>query len=203
MQDQYFLEFVQFLDEGLWYISIYNDGNNSQEVVYSSFITESASNNDICSFLWLNLLASFANSNAISLPPIPTWAGIQCRMQLFSNGSSWNLYYEDIAVNIPNTLDLKAQGIKVYLNQNKAINIYNMEKWKQTCENLNPRNPNSKLWNLAKQIDRVQPQTEKTNMIKNTDGTPATNDKIAANLLGNSYQISSRIKVEKGPKDYS
>ncbi|UYV70269.1 hypothetical protein LAZ67_7002336 [Cordylochernes scorpioides] len=37
-----------------------------------------------------------------------------------------NLYYEDIAVNIPNTLDLETQGIKVYLNQNKAINIYNM-----------------------------------------------------------------------------
>ncbi|UYV68667.1 hypothetical protein LAZ67_6000395 [Cordylochernes scorpioides] len=37
-----------------------------------------------------------------------------------------NLYYEDIAVNIPNTLDLETQGIKDYLNQNKAINIYNM-----------------------------------------------------------------------------
>ncbi|UYV70072.1 hypothetical protein LAZ67_7001709 [Cordylochernes scorpioides] len=37
-----------------------------------------------------------------------------------------NLYYEDIAVNITNTLDLEAQGIKVYLNQNKVINIYNM-----------------------------------------------------------------------------
>ncbi|UYV68004.1 DHDDS [Cordylochernes scorpioides] len=37
-----------------------------------------------------------------------------------------NLYYEDIAINIPHTSDLEAQGIKVYLNQNKAINIYNM-----------------------------------------------------------------------------
>ncbi|UYV66220.1 hypothetical protein LAZ67_4000859 [Cordylochernes scorpioides] len=70
------------------------------------------------------------------------------------------------------------------------------EKWKETCENLNPRNPNTKLWHLAKQIDRAQPQTENTNMIKNTDGTPATNDKNAANLLGNSYQISSKIKFE-------
>ncbi|UYV71425.1 hypothetical protein LAZ67_8003131 [Cordylochernes scorpioides] len=258
-----------------------------------------------------------------------------------------NLYYEDIAINIPNTSDLEAQGIKVYLNQNKTINIFNMyhppnnkliddgtmaqfltdnaiipilieistktktssikekfwnfkkanwnlyqqhtnedfgkaptrikdlelnwisfkntiiktanvsiprgnikkwipnythqakdiqtlitkrnelqkkctqnqtncrtelnivnakikrlyvnmkrEKWKQTCENLNPRNPNTKLWHLAKQIDRAQPQIENTNMIKNTDGTPATNDKNAANLLGNSYQISSKIKFE-------
>ncbi|UYV66334.1 hypothetical protein LAZ67_4001354 [Cordylochernes scorpioides] len=70
------------------------------------------------------------------------------------------------------------------------------EKWKQTCENLNPRNPNTKLWHLAKQIDRAQPQTENTNMIKNIDGTPATNDKNAANLLGNSYQMSSKIKFE-------
>ncbi|UYV71330.1 hypothetical protein LAZ67_8002666 [Cordylochernes scorpioides] len=37
-----------------------------------------------------------------------------------------NLYYEDIAINIPNTSDLKAQGNKVYLNQNKTINIFNM-----------------------------------------------------------------------------
>ncbi|UYV70951.1 hypothetical protein LAZ67_8001212 [Cordylochernes scorpioides] len=34
-----------------------------------------------------------------------------------------NLYYEDITINIPNTSDLEAQGIKVYLNQNKC-------KWK-------------------------------------------------------------------------
>ncbi|UYV79949.1 hypothetical protein LAZ67_18001169 [Cordylochernes scorpioides] len=57
------------------------------------------------------------------------------------------------------------------------------EKWKQTCKNLNPRNPNTKLWHLAKHIDRAQPQTENTNLIKNIDGTPATNDKNAANLL--------------------
>ncbi|UYV77142.1 hypothetical protein LAZ67_14003430 [Cordylochernes scorpioides] len=37
-----------------------------------------------------------------------------------------NLYYEDIAINIPNTSDLEAQGIKVYLNQNKTIDIFNM-----------------------------------------------------------------------------
>ncbi|UYV67139.1 hypothetical protein LAZ67_4004049 [Cordylochernes scorpioides] len=37
-----------------------------------------------------------------------------------------NLYYEDIAINIPNTSDLEAQGIKVYLSKNKTINIFNM-----------------------------------------------------------------------------
>ncbi|UYV77916.1 hypothetical protein LAZ67_15002837, partial [Cordylochernes scorpioides] len=37
-----------------------------------------------------------------------------------------NLYYEDIAINIPNTSDLEAQGIKVYLSQNKTIDIFNM-----------------------------------------------------------------------------
>ncbi|UYV81886.1 hypothetical protein LAZ67_21000036 [Cordylochernes scorpioides] len=41
-----------------------------------------------------------------------------------------NLYYEDIAVNISNTLDLESQGIKVYLSQNKTINIYNITKTK-------------------------------------------------------------------------
>ncbi|UYV64652.1 hypothetical protein LAZ67_3001508, partial [Cordylochernes scorpioides] len=94
-----------------------------------------------------------------------------------------NLYYEDIAVNIPNTLDLETQGIKVYLNQNKAINIYNM---------YHP--PNNTF------IDdgtMAQFLTDNTIIL---DGTPATNDKIAANLLANSYQISSKIKVEKRPE---
>ncbi|UYV80245.1 hypothetical protein LAZ67_18002138, partial [Cordylochernes scorpioides] len=281
-----------------------------------------------------------------------------------------NLYYEDIAINIPNTSDLEAQGIKIYLNQNKTINIFNMyhppnnkliddETTLQTltdntiivgdlnakhqlwgCSTPNPRgkilsnlfddnaymclndgNPThhsysyntaqaldisfsspdifhkckwqilksigsdhlpilieistktktslikEKFWNFkkadwnlyqqntnedfrkaptrikdleqnwisfkntiikaakvsiprgnikkwipnythqAKDIQtlitkrnelqkKAQPQTENTNMIKNIDGTPATNDKNAANLLGNSYQISSKIKFE-------
>ncbi|UYV69425.1 hypothetical protein LAZ67_6003539 [Cordylochernes scorpioides] len=147
------------------------------------------------------------------------------------------LYYEDIAVNIPNTLDLETQGIKVYLNQNKAINIYNMyhppnntfiddgtmaqfltdntiilgdlnakhQLW--GCSTPNPRgkilsnifddnafmclndgNPthHSYSYNTAQALD--------------INGTLATNDKIAANLLGNSYQISSKINVEKRPE---
>ncbi|UYV62614.1 hypothetical protein LAZ67_2001324 [Cordylochernes scorpioides] len=110
-------------------------------------------------------------------------------------------------VSIPREMNYKKKCIQNQTNCKTELNIVNAkikrlyvnmkrEKWKQTCENLNPRNPNTKLWHLAKQIDRAQPQTENTNMIKNTDGTPATNDKNAANLLGNSYQISSKIKFE-------
>ncbi|UYV81433.1 hypothetical protein LAZ67_20001180, partial [Cordylochernes scorpioides] len=74
--------------------------------------------------------------------------------------------------------DLKIVNAKIkrlYVNMKR-------EKWKQTCEKLNPRNPNTKLWHLAKQIDRAQPQTENTNMINKTDCTPATNDKNAEEI---------------------
>ncbi|UYV78301.1 hypothetical protein LAZ67_16000903, partial [Cordylochernes scorpioides] len=98
--------------------------------------------------------------------------------------------YTQNQTNCRTELNIVNEKIKrLYVNMKR-------EKWKQTCENLNPRNPNTKLWHLAKQIDRAQPQTENTNMIKNIDGTPATNDKNAANLLGNSYQMSSKIKFE-------
>ncbi|UYV68246.1 hypothetical protein LAZ67_5003595 [Cordylochernes scorpioides] len=114
---------------------------------------------------------------------------------------------KDIQILINKRNELQKKCTQNQTNCRTELNIVNAkikrlyvnmkrEKWKQTCENLNPRNPNTKLWHLAKQIDRAQPQTENTNMIKNTDGTPATNDKNAANLLGNSYQISSKIKFE-------
>ncbi|UYV64195.1 hypothetical protein LAZ67_2007019 [Cordylochernes scorpioides] len=239
-----------------------------------------------------------------------------------------NLYYEDIAINIPNTLDLEAQGIKVYLSQNKTINIFNMyhppnnkliddgtmaqfltdntiivgdlnakhQLWGCSMPNprgkilsnlfddnafmcLNDGNPThhsysyntaqaldisfsspdifhkckwqilksigsdhlpilieistktktssikEKFWNFKKANWNLYQQNTnedfrkaptsikdleqnwisfKNTIIKaakvsyqeNTDGTPATNDKNAANLLGNSYQISSKIKFE-------
>ncbi|UYV74124.1 K02A2.6-like [Cordylochernes scorpioides] len=129
--------------------------------------------------------------------------------------ANWNLYHqntnEDFSKAPTRIKDLEQNWISFKNTIIKAakVSIPRGKKWKQTCENLNPRTPNTKLWHLAKQIDRAQPQTENTNMIKNTDGTPATNDKNAANLLGNSYQISSEIKFElkdkklkKGPKDY-
>ncbi|UYV66381.1 hypothetical protein LAZ67_4001499 [Cordylochernes scorpioides] len=114
---------------------------------------------------------------------------------------------KDIQTLITKRNELQKKCTQNQTNSRTELNIVNAkikrlyvnmkrEKWKQTCENLNPRNPNTKLWHLAKQIDRAQPQTENTNMIKNTDGTPATNDKNPANLLGNSYQISSKIKFE-------
>ncbi|UYV82775.1 K02A2.6-like [Cordylochernes scorpioides] len=114
---------------------------------------------------------------------------------------------KDIQTHITKRNELQKKCTQNQKNCRTELNIVNAkikilyvnmkrEKWKQTCENMNPRNPNTKLWHLAKQIDRAQPQTENTNMIKNTDGTPATNDKNAANILGNSYQISSKIKFE-------
>lgn len=43
-KDAYFsMEFVQFLDRGLWYISVYNDGDNPQEIDFVPFVTDESS----------------------------------------------------------------------------------------------------------------------------------------------------------------
>ncbi|XP_023220703.1 teneurin-m-like isoform X2 [Centruroides sculpturatus] len=43
-KDTYFsMEFVQFLDRGLWYISVYNDGDNPQEIDFVPIVTDESS----------------------------------------------------------------------------------------------------------------------------------------------------------------
>lgn len=39
LQDSFTVEFVQFLDRGLWYISVYNDGDQAHDVIFSSRFT--------------------------------------------------------------------------------------------------------------------------------------------------------------------
>lgn len=39
LQDSFKVEFVQFLDRGLWYISVYNDGDQAHDVIFSSRFT--------------------------------------------------------------------------------------------------------------------------------------------------------------------
>lgn len=38
-QDNYIMEFVQFLDQGSWYISVYNDGDQPQLVAFIPNLT--------------------------------------------------------------------------------------------------------------------------------------------------------------------
>ncbi|UYV80783.1 hypothetical protein LAZ67_19001725, partial [Cordylochernes scorpioides] len=80
-----------------------------------------------------SLILMFVSSCSIMLIPAPPLLRVRSEdpsvYAVKGGGLAFlinNLYYEGIAINIPNTLDLEAQGIKVYLNQNKAINIYNM-----------------------------------------------------------------------------
>ncbi|UYV62457.1 hypothetical protein LAZ67_2000678, partial [Cordylochernes scorpioides] len=146
---------------------------------------------------WISFKNTIIKAAKVSIPRgnikkwIPNYAHQAKDIQtLITKRNELQKKYTQNQTNCRTELNIVNAKIKrLYVNMKR-------EKWKQTCENLNPRNPNTKLWHLAKQIDRAQPQTENTNMIKNIDGTPATNDKNAANLLGNSYQISSKIKFE-------
>ncbi|UYV61670.1 hypothetical protein LAZ67_1005806 [Cordylochernes scorpioides] len=109
-------------------------------------------------------------------------------------------------------IDLKDR-ITVYCDSQNAISMIKSKNMKASTKYLNRKchfirqivedeeievlhvpSEEMKADHLTKSVDAVK--------IKNclSDGTPATNDKIAANLLGNSYQISSKIKVEKRPE---
>ncbi|UYV78532.1 hypothetical protein LAZ67_16001919 [Cordylochernes scorpioides] len=112
-----------------------------------------------------------------------------------------NLYYEDIAINIPNTSDLEAQGIKVYLNQNKTINIFNM---------YHP--PNNKLIDDGTMAQFLTGNTIIQNTNEDFGKAPIRIKDLERNWIsfkktiikaakvsiprGNSYQISSKIKFE-------
>ncbi|UYV81267.1 hypothetical protein LAZ67_20000589 [Cordylochernes scorpioides] len=95
------------------------------------FDKEPASNNDICSFLWLNFLAPLPIQKPFHYPRSKHWQEsiVECSYSpmvpvgvrsedpsvyaVKGRGLAFlikNLYYEDIAVNITNTLDLEAQG---------------------------------------------------------------------------------------------
>ncbi|KAG8175100.1 hypothetical protein JTE90_024602 [Oedothorax gibbosus] len=42
-KDGFSVEFVQFLDRGLWYISVYNDGDKAHDVIFTSTFTDDSS----------------------------------------------------------------------------------------------------------------------------------------------------------------
>ncbi|UYV69810.1 hypothetical protein LAZ67_7000834 [Cordylochernes scorpioides] len=101
-----------------------------------------------------------------------------------------NLYYEDIAVNISNTLDLEAQGIKVYLSQNKTINIYNITKTKTSSIKKNSGTSKRLIGYLSKtpllkqlqfQYQELAYALENTDLNK-TPGPDGIHGRIISNL---------------------
>ncbi|GBO28456.1 RNA-directed DNA polymerase from mobile element jockey [Araneus ventricosus] len=73
-------------------------------------------------------------------------------------------------------------------------------RWEQLCSNLDYKTPNSRLWKLAKALDRVQPQEENSNSITKSNGSLTIDDQEAAEELGKFYSNESRLTFGREDK---
>ncbi|GIY29292.1 RNA-directed DNA polymerase from mobile element jockey, partial [Caerostris darwini] len=71
--------------------------------------------------------------------------------------------------------------------------------WQDLYKSLDYKTPNTRLWQLARKLDKIQPQVENTNSIIGINGTPTVNDK-AADALGNYYSEESKLALGRENK---
>ncbi|GFQ83843.1 RNA-directed DNA polymerase from mobile element jockey [Trichonephila clavata] len=81
----------------------------------------------------------------------------------------------------------------------QLYSVIRRDRWNSLCEGLDSHTPNTKLWNLVKNIDRMQPQVEKTNTFRHPGGSLCS-DNEAANMLGRHYQKESRLSFNSEDK---
>ncbi|GBN72564.1 hypothetical protein AVEN_275008-1 [Araneus ventricosus] len=65
-------------------------------------------------------------------------------------------------------------------------------RWEQLCSKLDYKTSNSRLWKLAKSLDRMQPQEENLNSITKSNASPTIDGQEAAEELGKFYSKESR-----------
>ncbi|GBO09150.1 hypothetical protein AVEN_235114-1, partial [Araneus ventricosus] len=73
-------------------------------------------------------------------------------------------------------------------------------RWEQLCSSLDYETPNSRLWKLAKALDRAQPQEENSNSITKSNGSLTIDDQEAAEELGKFYSNESRLTFGREDK---
>ncbi|GBN80734.1 hypothetical protein AVEN_88748-1 [Araneus ventricosus] len=73
-------------------------------------------------------------------------------------------------------------------------------RWEQLCSNLDYKTPNSRLWKLAKALDRAQPQEENSNSITKSNGSLTIDDQEAAEELRKFYSNESRLTFGREDK---
>ncbi|KAF8791591.1 RNA-directed DNA polymerase mobile like protein [Argiope bruennichi] len=65
--------------------------------------------------------------------------------------------------------------------------------WQDTCKKLDHRTPNSRLWKLAKSVDKLPANNDNTNAIVGDDGSTTVNDQEAAEALAWHYAKESKV----------
>ncbi|GFV33051.1 probable RNA-directed DNA polymerase from transposon BS [Trichonephila clavipes] len=86
-----------------------------------------------------------------------------------------------------------SDSIRVEFNKTNAEikRLYEAKKrasWHEICSKIDARTNNSKLWSIAKSLNRDRPQVEVCNTILTANGFPPNDDRATANILGSHYQ---------------
>ncbi|GIY90902.1 probable RNA-directed DNA polymerase from transposon BS [Caerostris darwini] len=109
--------------------------------------------------------------------------------------------YRSHSYNTTDALDLPSL-VHTYFHiaYGKLLTMLEESNWQDLCKSLDYKTPNTRLWRLAKKLDKIQPQVENTNSIIGINGTPTVNDKEAADALGNYYSEESKLALGRANK---
>ncbi|GBN07971.1 hypothetical protein AVEN_143931-1 [Araneus ventricosus] len=86
------------------------------------------------------------------------------------------------------TEEQRIQLNKVNAEIKRAYALSRRKKWEKLSGNLDPKTPDSRLWRIAKGLNREDIMSERTNTILDPAGYMTHNDKDAANALATHYQ---------------
>ncbi|GIY36400.1 hypothetical protein CDAR_235741 [Caerostris darwini] len=102
--------------------------------------------------------------------------------------------------NLNDNTDARIELNKINAEIKRVYCSIKQSNWQDLCKSLDYKTPNTRLWRLAKKLDKIQPQVENTNSIIGINGTPTVNNKEAADALGNYYSEESKLALERENK---
>ncbi|GBO14335.1 RNA-directed DNA polymerase from mobile element jockey [Araneus ventricosus] len=105
----------------------------------------------------------------------------------------WACFKDSIFIAAKRTIPRGKDIIRSYIDIKRR-------RWEQLCSNLDYKTPNSRLWKLAKALDRAQPQEENSNSITKSNGSLTIDDQEAAEELGKFYSNESRVTFGREDK---
>ncbi|GIY14803.1 RNA-directed DNA polymerase from mobile element jockey [Caerostris darwini] len=102
--------------------------------------------------------------------------------------------------NLNDNTDARIELNKINAEIKREYCSIKQSNWQDLCKSLDYKTPNTRLWRLAKKLDKIQPQVENTNSIIGINGTPTVHDKEAADALGNYYSEESKLALGRENK---
>ncbi|GFQ74799.1 RNA-directed DNA polymerase from mobile element jockey [Trichonephila clavata] len=95
--------------------------------------------------------------------------------------------------NLNDNTDARIELNKLNTEIKREYRTIKSNNWQDLCRSLDCKTPNTRLWKLAKNLDKIQPQQEHTNSIVDANGSPTVNDQETAEALGHYYADESKL----------